>query len=316
MIYKYFQWIDEEGRFQPRTNLYSFDVIKRMLKEFDWKYQVFYSIQNYDANGGLVSCPMYFDFDAKTMTLDEVQEEVRDFVRMIELVYKVTPHIHFSGRRGFHVTIPYLITHKRAHEILMTFAGSSLFRIYRSLDASVYSSMRQWRIPGSPSSVPGMFKVPLTSQELFTLSVGEIKEKAKVKPYPRLLDECDVAKIDEDVLLEQIAWAEKKLPNFNETYRSSTKKLSFQHDMTPCLYHMITHECPEGERHNVLFVLGRFMYLCGFDMTYAIDVLCQQEHWKNYHASSHDMESTFKSIWKSKKKLALDASPLPHSIAS
>ena len=129
-----------------------------------------------------------FDFDNK-LDLAEAQKEAGAFVRNLQLQYDLCDadlENYFSGAKGFHVQLPGTLfggfepSEKLPHHFkeLAKRLGND-----RKYDPQVYDGVRLWRLPNTINSKTGLHKIPLTVQELFTLSIEEIRKLAK---NPRL----------------------------------------------------------------------------------------------------------------------------------
>ncbi len=90
--------------------------------------------------------------------------------------------VYFSGAKGFHIEIPSGLfgfePSPRLHEI---FKGISkkLLPEEAVIDYSIYDKVRLWRIKNTVNSKSGLYKIPLPTDELFNLTIPEIKELAK-----------------------------------------------------------------------------------------------------------------------------------------
>ncbi|MCI0454459.1 MAG: AAA family ATPase, partial [Candidatus Dadabacteria bacterium] len=90
--------------------------------------------------------------------------------------------IYFSGAKGFHVEIPSGLfgfnPSPRLHEIFKSIVNK-LLPEEAVIDYSIYDKVRLWRIKNTINSKSGLYKIPLPVDELFNLTIPEIKELAK-----------------------------------------------------------------------------------------------------------------------------------------
>jgi KaiC/GvpD/RAD55 family RecA-like ATPase len=125
-----------------------------------------------------------FDFDGPE--LETVRLEVLKFLGYMETILEIPidySRVCFSGSKGFHITFP--ITILGAIEPSVNFAET-----YRRLiteitegfqvDLSIYEIRRLFRLMNTKHSKTGLFKVPITFEELSRLTPDEIRELAKV----------------------------------------------------------------------------------------------------------------------------------------
>jgi hypothetical protein len=107
--------------------------------------------------------------------------------------------IAFSGNKGFHLTVStplldklsgYIDTPRRIESLARKLAGD-----IPGLDLTIYSTTHLIRSLNSINAKSGLYKIPLTEAEIFSLSPDEIIDLAKkprrlkVKAYSRLFDE-------------------------------------------------------------------------------------------------------------------------------
>jgi hypothetical protein len=132
-------------------------------------------------------CPLAFDFDCAA----DVQHALDDTLSLVEHLIAVFDvdisseflMIYYSGNRGFHVTIN--------HEILEVEPMVDLIKVYRlmaenlhktlnlsTLDRTVYTRRRAWRVPNTKHGKTGLYKRALTLLELNS-GIDNIKALAK-----------------------------------------------------------------------------------------------------------------------------------------
>lgn len=156
-----------------------------------------------------------FDFDGED--LEAVLKSVRKFLGELEAVYEVdlsVIRVNFSGKKGFHVLLPAaLFGGWKASEGLADHLKRVALKIGEPFqcDPSIYDKCRLFRVPNTVHGDTGLFKVPLSYQEITVLSVKEILEHAK---EPRKVDypdwnDCSVSESLREVFLS-CAREEKK----------------------------------------------------------------------------------------------------------
>ena len=140
-------------------------------------------------------CGPYFDFDARPDKLGISEEECLSLARAdAVLVAKYfqerfgfpDPMIQawFSGKKGFHVTVrPEMFgiqPHRNLTYILQKIALDLVNHLdLKTLDKSVYSIPRMWRIPNTIHHSTGRFKIELSLHELYTEPVLKLKEMSR-----------------------------------------------------------------------------------------------------------------------------------------
>lgn len=88
--------------------------------------------------------------------------------------------IYFSGAKGFHIEIPGKLfggftPSPGLHEEFRALAKL----ISEDIDLVIYDKVRLWRLKNTINSKSGLYKIPLTVDELFDRTIEQIKEMAK-----------------------------------------------------------------------------------------------------------------------------------------
>jgi len=184
------------------------------------------SVSNYSGNhtaDGLV-----FDFDGEP--LDAVRKKVIEFVQYLETFYDVPikyVRIAFSGNKGFHLSLPFAAVcenpkpSKHFHKIYKGIISDITGNDWKYLDTSIYEIRRVIRLTNTKHSGSGLYKIPLTFQEVQSLSIDEIKELAR---QPRKdVEQLPVSEISEVESLRDLydKWSAEKFddrkPEKNDT---------------------------------------------------------------------------------------------------
>lgn len=119
---------------------------------------------------------LYFDFDSKE-NLDKAREDA--LIAAQRLVEKGFPEdsigCYFTGSKGFNieVTLNDTLTPAQFRAAVFNIAGD-----LQTFDKVVNDPNRIVRIPGTKHQDSGLYKIPLTPEELCDLSIEEIKQKA------------------------------------------------------------------------------------------------------------------------------------------
>lgn len=197
-------------------------VIKNINKDY---YQSLYTYNDshkkiLDETGTLagvtdtITNRLYFDFDSKDNIQAAQQDTITTANRLLERgIDESGIKVYFSGSKGFsiEINIDEYITPAKFGAIIDSVAGD-----LSTTDLVVREANRIVRIPGTKHQTSGLYKIPLTPEELINLSVDEIKALAK---KPRLI-EANETVVSLPPEMKNVKVVEKKL-------ESVQKELSF-----------------------------------------------------------------------------------------
>ncbi len=134
--------------------------------------------------GSVWTDSLVLDIDNDT-DLNVSLSTTKDFIRYLESTYEVDPswlQYKFSGSKGFHIRIP--------GELFGGFTASvelpekqksivlTLTEGFEGFDKTIYGTTRLIRVENTINSKSDLYAIPITSSELFTLSIDEIKALA------------------------------------------------------------------------------------------------------------------------------------------
>lgn len=290
--FKYFAW-KEKGYWRGQE-LLTRPQINALLTNLDWKKECFASIQSYDEFGNCLGSPLYFDFDGEP---ERVLFDVRHFVQACEFVVNITPRIYFSGNKGFHLIIDHQVEHPLCHLLVKDFAEE--IAAVKTLDMQVYRSQSLLRIPTSPASIPGFYKIQVSRKELFKLDFEGMKKLATKRRM--MEDDHSTEKIDTHVMEDWMRTALVKLPVYDNIHAVIAHTESVGMEMTPCIQSLLTKPQMNGNRHESLFILCRFFKLCGLDIASARRAIEAQDHWSVYEQQEGEVSKVLKSVFYQKK---------------
>lgn len=186
-----------------------------------------------------------FDIDEekKQEDLEVLLQDLRKLLRTIESRYDLDlKHIkiNFSGRKGFHIRIPSVLfggfspseNLPSQHKAIAAELTDGM-----KLDTSIYSHIFYIRYVNSRNSKSGLCAISLTAQEVFTLSIDQIKELAK---NPR-----EIIQIDDEELEPNQALIELKEKCISGRPQKISKSIE-QSDED------LWRNVPVGQRNNAL----------------------------------------------------------------
>lgn len=241
---------------------------------------------------------LYFDFDG--LDLHEVKVEVEKFIRFLEVEYMPIEYvgIYFSGNKGFHLSIPFRAISEPElsidfYKVVKKMVGR-LAEGFKFVDVSIYQVNRLFRLENTINMKSGLYKIPITFEELVSLSVDEIKQLATAqKELEQFEDIQEVAGL-RDLYLEckRVDTAQPKQSNeFKDIFNGVA----------------------EGNRNNAAVKLAGLFVSKGFDETFTLEMLKLWNQNNEQKLSDIELQGIVRSCFRYKK---VDEMPQVYSIGS
>lgn len=126
---------------------------------------------------------VYFPIDIDSNDLDESLEKLRDLLELLNVNEVPTMYLkfYFSGSKGFHVLIPNTMIGSSPSESISRYMKKfgELLLDELLFDTTIYNHVRLLRCPNTRHQKSGLYKIPITTQEIYTKTIEWFKEKAK-----------------------------------------------------------------------------------------------------------------------------------------
>lgn len=256
----FFKYIKKNPSTEHYTSIYKYN------EEQYNKFLETHSIKNIK---DVVTDLLVFDFDS-----DDLEKAKLD---AIEICYRLINHdvpeqgikISFSGNKGFHVEVKHNI------DLSVTEFKAIVKQLANGLetfDSKVCDHARIFRALGSINKKSSLYKIPLTLEDLNSLTIDEIKEKAK-----------DLAQFESSVFnYKHILLPEAilNLKNFKEEYKPVVETIELKDidwsikpkNMSNCRYTLQNGYFKESQRNNAFLCLAATYKNQGllFDHTYRL----------------------------------------------
>lgn len=165
--------------------------------------------------------------------------------------------VYFSGSKGFHIYIrceyfgitkPTADCSARLKDVLLSMSEKYGF----AFDRGNYHANRKFRLPNSINEKSKLYKIELTFDQFYTLSIEEIKEKAK-SPGPVTLDIYDTPEPKISIETSEASFGlPAKIDEETNEFKTYKNK--------PCIEKLLQTEIDEGNRHYVLIRLVGDLY--------------------------------------------------------
>jgi|GEM_PF-3055618 len=260
--------------------LVTLEELKRMTFDKDVEaYSSVYRFQTYDPYTGPILSSLLLDFDCKDLELAR-KEALKIINYFIEKVGVPEEAIWtcFSGSKGFHVFINRRVFGTKPHEklnIIWRFIAEKLRDTLKlsTLDMSTFDRRRMVRLENTVNKRSNLFKIPLTLEELHTLSIDEIKELAR---KPRTVEREPSSKITViqnafdmfNLAMDELETLEKRWAELEPI-----RKLSTTSELPEWIKARLEKPVEEGRRNNTIFQLTVAMVQYGISIEEAYHIL-------------------------------------------
>lgn len=234
------------------------DYYKSLYRYNESQYERFKKNGTIRGINDVVTNTLIFDFDSKS-NLDQTKIDANECVsRLISSGIKESDiQIYFSGNKGFTIEVELNreLNPDQVRHIALEKIGYNL----PTIDTSVYDASQIIRVPGTKHPVSGLYKVPLTLNQLTNLKIEEIKSIASSL----------------DNIKDEFNWTVASPPNsFYEIVKmkKEVKKSSYMVDLNSkpsnwknCKWSLLQGNFKEGERHNALMIIAATCRGLGYD---------------------------------------------------
>lgn len=256
--------VADKGRLVPVNDIYEY--IEDQNKDYyasayyynDKHYEDFKQTGTIRGTKDVTTNKIWFDFDSASHP-EVAQLETIELIRRLEKfgIQRKNIEIYFSGNKGFHlvVTLNRYITPEQVASICINKFGNNL----HSLDRAVYDPSRIFRVPGTKHQKSGLFKIPLTYNQLHDYNIGQIKTLASSLDNIENEFEWEVA-YPKDELFE-IEEKKKATTTIVDPIDFSKKPQQWKN----CKWALLQGNFKEGERHNALMVIAATCRGLGYD---------------------------------------------------
>jgi hypothetical protein len=247
--------------------------------------------------------PLYFDIDGDIQT-DDGFERVRlatlslATILNLELRLKVNEmKFYFSGGKGFHVFIdPRVLGVKPTSKLPMLYKSfisyiSTKIENSALLDTRIYDNRRLIRFPNTVNDKTGLYKIPVTYNQLRTLTRAQILELAKTPQQEyvtsaALNPEASSRFVDK---LREIIQSVPQKTTGNIHIPSSVQKLPL------CVKYLLTTAVNKGGRNNTLALIASLLVQNGYVGDVAIGILQKWNLNNEEPLTDHELITTYNS---------------------
>lgn len=264
------------GGTNQRNNVIKVEELKNFVKEWGNKKKKFVDcfktyfqypeefLKHFNATGSVSgykgSCNSgFFPIDIDSKSLQDAFDKTKSLLIKLMREFNVDLRklrIYFSGSKGFHIEIPAklfggFIPSPRLHEEFKALAKL----ISKDVDGSIYEKLRLWRIGNTINSKSGLYKIPLTLDEMFSLTIDEIKKIAQMPRRGISFDKSTSENIQLKSLYHQ-ARIGNPVNKEGKKYNNLLNGIITQGDRNSCITsyagRLRTLNIPKGEAETIL----------------------------------------------------------------
>lgn len=237
--------------------------------KFSDTYSTIYRYDNRNQDLANIIAPLYIDLDIDDLenNYSKLKRDMLLLIRRLKTLFHLEDNnlqIFFSGSKGFHILIPYEIFGIRPCKDLNSKYKSiatelKSYTITKSIDTKIYDSKRLFREPNTINSKTGLYKVPLTLDDIRNFTYEELIEYAKT-PKNRediVIDKTYKKKSEEAInnLIEELEERQRRSINHRVARQMLENK-----EMLPCVKYVLQHGANKGGRNNTAMALASALY--------------------------------------------------------
>jgi len=257
------------------------------LKDEYHNQDIYFSIYRYETENVAecgICAPLYLDFDSDIETDNDYARLKRQVVQTINYFEKgfgipsSMQKIYFSGHKGFHLLIPdecfgidYCQDLNERYKLIAKMVDAD--NACPSLDMKIYDRRRLFRIPNSINSKSGLYKVPVTKQQLRQFSYEEMKEWAS---EPREVETDEPEPIERAIAIFEKCFQETPEDKVRERRKAREKERKAKrsvpvdkdgkpkhYKLSPCIINILEAGAVEGQRNNTAIALASSLFQNG-----------------------------------------------------
>lgn len=247
---------------------------------------------------------LYLDFD-DVNDFEKVRADALVAVSYLKVVYHIVEdylRIYFSGNKGVHIIVPAEILGVEPMPLLngvYKYIANSVksFTKYKTVDTQIYDNKRMFRVANTIHEKSNLYKIPLTAQELKSLTHQQILSLAAQPRYIQVKEYHGTNVFAQQQFSRMV----------NEYYlfdKENRKDRRFKrlYDFTPpCIQAIIENGAEEGQRNITIACLAGFCKNSGKSLNEAIDFISDWNSRNTKPTGEQELRRTVRSIFNGEK---------------
>lgn len=291
-----------------RNNFISFSDINQFVASRNMRgtYRSAFRYSSTDIDNALMYGDLYFDLD-DVNNFETVRKDAITVLNTIEVTFlidKKLVQIYYSGYKGIHLILSAktlgIQPCDNLNEIYKYIAlNASKFTPFKTIDTQIYDNRRLFRIPNTINEKSGLYKIPLTYEELETLPIEKIKEMATT---PRVMKKPEYYCIPTAYNMFQ-----KYIQEYERYVKTEERGSKKKHKKTfdfipPCVQHILDNGAVEGTRNMSIACLAGFYSSYGCTLNETLDNIKTWNSKNSKPTGERELTATVKSIFNGEKQ--------------
>lgn len=271
-------------------------------------YATVFQYNNEDQNLSDLFGPLYLDLDMDFHTDTEYKKLKDDLSRIItylNLQYGIPTNyikFYFTGKKGFHLIIPTTVFNIKPDKDLNVYYKTiakelSENTIQPVIDLKIYDKKRLFRLPNSINGKTGLYKVPITYDDIMSFSYEDIIEYAS---SPKQVTVDTAKPVDKAInKVEEIKAALQAVEDRKKRNRTIPTNVDLSKVKFPsCILEIFKVGCAEGNRNNTTVILASAFFQQGADYDTVLTMINKWNDTKNDPALSEmEVQATVNSAY-------------------
>lgn len=261
-------------------------------------YATVFQYNNENQNDSELYGPMYIDLDMEFNTNEEYLKLKADLCRIVtylDLHYGIPAsyiRYYFTGKKGFHLIIPANVFNIKPDKNLNVYYKAiakelSENTILPIIDLKIYDKKRLFRLPNSINGKTGLYKVPISYEDLLRLNYDEIKQYAS-SPKNINIEEAHPV----DTAINKIIGIKTSIKEASEQ-KKKNRAIPTNVDLSKikfpsCIQDIYKNGCLEGNRNNTTVILASSFFQQGIDYNTGLAMISKWNDERNDPSLSNE----------------------------
>lgn len=286
------------------------DSLNKLKDEFGYK-DFYNSIYVYDNSDNIeesnIYGPLVIDLDSSIKSeedFERLKEDLSLVVSSLSVLMGLNENnfvLHFSGNKGFHISIPPSVFAIKPSKDLHTYYRKIAEKIrdkssISTIDMKIYDKRRLIRVENTINNKTGLYKVPVSYDQVRSFSLKDMvmyAKETKNATYNKDLYLVPEARQFLNNIIDEVKNSKNKIKNKKIVINNKRKIPN-----TPCLRDLIKNGVNKGQRNNTAVALASIFLQNGFSYEESLQMLLYWNSNNGIGLPEREITSTVKSALK------------------